>query len=288
MPSYFGIGDKARGANKIYLGVDGVAREVKKMYLGVNGKARLIYPNNTWKKYTTNEIVTYYWEKWNVVTTYRFNMKTKLRETQNYSLRSINNGYWSRRAVSMDPGGDEYTFDKSTGLFTLNPDKTVYSRVWDNATHGAHTIYGPNYRYICIIGTYSRLNITSVYDPPEDEFENAEYDYTINGTFTSRSGSSLVKFYASSYVNSVGIFAIYEYTSIVDTTSKGSTSYGSVSGSIRNQYPDNGSKDGYWYVYDRSETSYSQGSYIEDVYSANPNAYPTNGKHTDGYWYVKQ
>ena len=48
MPSYFGIGDKARGANKIYLGVDGVAREVKKMYLGVDGKA-IRYQKNMYK-----------------------------------------------------------------------------------------------------------------------------------------------------------------------------------------------------------------------------------------------
>lgn len=33
---------------------------------------------------------------------------------------------------------------------------------------------------------------------------------------------------------------------------------------------------------------YSQGTYIEDVTSTNASAYPTNGKHTDGYWYVKQ
>ena len=31
-----------------------------------------------------------------------------------------------------------------------------------------------------------------------------------------------------------------------------------------------------------------QGSYISDVTSENASAYPTNGKHTDGYWYVKQ
>ena len=29
-------------------------------------------------------------------------------------------------------------------------------------------------------------------------------------------------------------------------------------------------------------------SYVGDVISSNPNAYPDNGKHTDGYWYIKQ
>lgn len=63
---------------------------------------------------------------------------------------------------------------------------------------------------------------------------------------------------------------------------------GSISSSFRNQYPDNGQSGSYWYVYDRSGTSYSRGSYIKDVYDVNSNAYPSNGRHTDGYWYVKQ
>jgi len=30
------------------------------------------------------------------------------------------------------------------------------------------------------------------------------------------------------------------------------------------------------------------GTFISTVTSANSDAYPTNGKHTDGYWYIKQ
>ena len=33
---------------------------------------------------------------------------------------------------------------------------------------------------------------------------------------------------------------------------------------------------------------FDRGDYVDQVTSENPNAYPTNGKHTDGYWYVKQ
>lgn len=36
-----------------------------------------------------------------------------------------------------------------------------------------------------------------------------------------------------------------------------------------------------------STTETSQGSYIEDVTSSDEAAYPENGIHTDGYWYVK-
>lgn len=34
--------------------------------------------------------------------------------------------------------------------------------------------------------------------------------------------------------------------------------------------------------------TYTQGTYIEDVTSTNYTEYPDNGRHTDGYWYVKQ
>lgn len=34
--------------------------------------------------------------------------------------------------------------------------------------------------------------------------------------------------------------------------------------------------------------TYSQGSYIADVTAETENAYPTNGRHSDGYWYVFQ
>lgn len=35
-------------------------------------------------------------------------------------------------------------------------------------------------------------------------------------------------------------------------------------------------------------TTYSQGSYIGDVTANTSKAYPTNGRHTDGFWYVFQ
>lgn len=30
------------------------------------------------------------------------------------------------------------------------------------------------------------------------------------------------------------------------------------------------------------------GNYITDVTSINPSEYPLNGKHSDGYWYIRQ
>ena len=45
---------------------------------------------------------------------------------------------------------------------------------------------------------------------------------------------------------------------------------------------------GIHYAIKETSESYSQGSYLTDVISTNASAYPTNGRHTDGYWYVKQ
>lgn len=53
-----------------------------------------------------------------------------------------------------------------------------------------------------------------------------------------------------------------------------------------------GSQLGYMYerikYYSEPVIAYSQGTYIEDVVSPDASAYPENGRHTDGYWYVKQ
>jgi hypothetical protein len=42
------------------------------------------------------------------------------------------------------------------------------------------------------------------------------------------------------------------------------------------------------YYSEKTVSHYTRGAYIEDVISSNKNAYPENGRHTDGYWYVKQ
>lgn len=41
-------------------------------------------------------------------------------------------------------------------------------------------------------------------------------------------------------------------------------------------------------VYVEGTTSSVKGSYVSEVKSTDENAYPVNGIHTDGYWYVKQ
>ena len=49
---------------------------------------------------------------------------------------------------------------------------------------------------------------------------------------------------------------------------------------------DNEARFTYYLWTSASSEAEAQGTYISDVTSENASAYPTNGKHTDGYWYV--
>ena len=93
----------------------------------------------------------------------------------------------------------------------------------------------------------------------------------------------------SSAYPSNGQSGAYWYVSAGSDTSysKGSTLYSSVSSTSSSAYPNPGHQDGYWYENRQEVITYSMGSYIEDVFSTNPQRYPTNG--IDGaYWYVLQ
>lgn len=69
------------------------------------------------------------------------------------------------------------------------------------------------------------------------------------------------------------------------TTVKG-TYRGTVTSTSSTAYPTNGKSGSYWYDTRTSSTSYSQGSYIGEVI-AEDGTYPTNGRASDGYWYVR-
>ena len=69
------------------------------------------------------------------------------------------------------------------------------------------------------------------------------------------------------------------------TTTKG-THRGTVTSTSSAAYPTNGQSGSYWYDTRTSSTSYSQGSYIGEVI-AEDGTYPTNGRASDGYWYVR-
>lgn len=122
--------------------------------------------------------------------------------------------------------------------------------------------------------------------------------------------ASKLSFYSYAYVT---LYKTYTYNSsdgtftVPTASNQIATARGSEIGSLRYSYPyykDSGTEiseitsSGNYYnnyysysrtlYYSEKVTSYSQGTYIEDVTSDNETAYPENGRHTDGYWYVKQ
>ena len=282
MPSYFGIGDKARGANKIYLGVNGVAREVKKMYLGVDGKARLVYPNNTWKKYTVGKSYSfskYYYQ-------YLITNKTLVRggsisgfNSSNWKL-SLGSDYSTTVYSNESSGTSEDSFSSivTTRIGRLiNSDKSIKS----NANITGFTRYNVSSGYT-FIGNFTNQKAVmficqSTYNPNKSSYD----------------GNPILDISGS--VGSIYQYIVYKlpdanlwYDSVYNLTlNMGKGEYiGTVHTSNKDAYPSDGPSGDYYYVYNNE--SEVRGSYIEDVYSADPNAYPTNGKHTDGYWYVKQ
>lgn len=80
------------------------------------------------------------------------------------------------------------------------------------------------------------------------------------------------------------ILHFYSYTV---QQSQGSLVQSGIQSTDQNLYPTNGVSDGYWYKQTGSTVQYSQGTFIENVNSIDPSAYPANGRHADGYWYVK-
>ena len=86
----------------------------------------------------------------------------------------------------------------------------------------------------------------------------------------------------------------YPYIKFTDTITGTGESMNFLSDSINQnlvyKYASYSQSEGL-YVYAPSNTvttNYTQGNYITDVTSTDESAYPENGRHTDGYWYVKQ
>lgn len=82
------------------------------------------------------------------------------------------------------------------------------------------------------------------------------------------------------------LFANRQYLPLRVTYNEKGTYRGNVTSADSSAYPIDGQQGDYWYDTRTSETSYSRGDYIEEV-TAEDGAFPNNGRHTDGYWYVK-
>ena len=119
------------------------------------------------------------------------------------------------------------------------------------------------------------------FDLPLDErFNAANYDgrYACIAEYVSSGTSN--PYEASNQI----VLHFYSFTL---NRSHGTLVQSGIQSTNASQYPSNGISGDYWYRRTGVNTVYSQGSFIDVVYGTTENQYPTNGRHTDGYWYVK-
>lgn len=208
---YININSVNKQIKKLYADIgDGVNKKIKKMYAAVDGVYKLIFAEATvWKKYAATSTTTYT----EVIKT--DGQAAGMTQTNPYTIASKNQygTYLNMRWATS------YTFDSSTGKFTLN-----------NYTEG----------------TYLEAHMAGA-------ITTGSSKYYVQGC-TSNNGSR---------IDTTCVFRVFngEYASALY---------------FKNKH------------YATKSTTYSQGAYIEDVESDDPSAYPDNGVHTDGYWYVKQ
>lgn len=117
-----------------------------------------------------------------------------------------------------------------------------------------------------------------------------------NGDFN----ATLNVYYASSYSfnSSTGVYTLSSSKSFqiqkLDSTNKYHMTSGASSGAVMYEWISGGKTSilnynmNYYEWTATPSVTQSQGDYISDVSSEDESAYPDNGVHTDGYWYVKQ
>lgn len=240
-------------AKSEYIGINNTARKVKGIYVGVNGVARKVTKGYIGVGGVARLFYAgYTWKRYNVSTT------------------------WSSSLYAR------YT-DMSTGTFLLS----IYNCNGTPLKITLFSSYSDTTNSTC---TLSCNSSTGIFTCSNYKGSNVRYNSTI--------GSNIFDYEAEFPTNSYCAYAVILDCNDLDITSIGSPESSEDYNSYRrvSMYPGshkyafrkyfNGSNN---YVEAYQSTKSEQiGSYIDTVSSSNPNAYPINGKHTDGYWYIKQ
>lgn len=175
-------------------------------------------------------------------------------------LKLSGNPPWGDNAIgSTILAGNSYIFDESTGKYTLPENASPYYPPSKNA---------PVFSWL-LSDTYSTTNNNIVF-AIKDINEPSNYALYI----------------ATGYGGYKGVFSGVTATSSTETI-RGSK-ITTVSSTSSSSYPSDGILGSYWYVSTGSHVEYLKGSFVESVISRNSTTYPINGRHSDGYWYVKQ
>lgn len=265
--AYIGSGGKSRRVKKIYIGSSGSARKVKKGYIGVSGKSRLFYSSgNIWKKHSVTKInprITYDEMLFGYVG--RYQKPDGLYADSYHRLiispyNDITGKAFSGVPISIIRGYPPQLFETQDSQYVIDISRIVVSSSDKNVfniTQSDRAYTGSITKGIGILDTNGYHMSKELYDYQESDY--TKYDVYIK--FNIVKYPTTVTEYYNTKCNNFTFF----YWNGVD------------------RYYDEIYKREYYIQYD-----YQMGSYITDVESSDPNAYPTNGVHTDGYWYVKQ
>lgn len=208
----------------------------------------------------------------------------------------VKKGYIGVNNTSKIFFGEAFLWKKynctTTTVYIYNRYTVTTSYVWDYE----QTSHSPPGRMTTSQRTWYRVSTAGIINPSTGTW-STRGTYSLGSSSASpgwigasRNPSTIYDCSSNSQQPSGGYLFLY-YLSRTAVRESGGSSQGSyidqitVSSKI---YPDNGQSGSYWYVYQGSDIQYSQGSYISDVSAETSNAYPSNGRHTDGYWYVYQ
>ena len=246
---YIGVGGIARKVSGEYVGVSGIARKVKSGYIGVSGVARQFFLGEfTWKKYTVR------YENTSTVETYKTIPLVESDKWDFYlSMNRPNVWYGSEASYGRWRGYNETGYCDDTVCMCVSASAMSSNR---NSRY-ANTRYGYNYTsttYCVFVPGVIDAKVTRTIDTETGTYRN-RVDLTceelMQGTLHMRPGET------TSYSEN----GMFTSCAILGPTAV----------DIRRLKPVG-----------------SINQYVSDVTSENENAYPENGIHTDGYWYVKQ
>lgn len=302
----------AKKVNKIYLG-NGTSHKVKKGYIGdASGKARLFYSSSRiWKRYNAVSTTVHTWAQYSIA--YKLTIdyfEFANRGNDDYTALSGNkiyldislgeSGYTPKIYYKMCRDNDDTicTFDKTTGTFNIDDAHVLRSGVAQCDISNDEYPVNPMYdvgRMVASTTSDEANIIIWGFDENRLQFKEKLLSLTAGdahvryqGTYENSSypwqQPTLVSFWTYIYWDNgrgTGLCRSYYGEKGKDTILQYVSSINS------DQYPNDGESGDYWYVYQGEEIQYSQGSYITEV-EADEGTYPSNGRHTDGYWYVLQ
>ena len=235
MPMYSNIGGGSKTLTSLYGNVGGSQKAISYLYSNITNAQKEIYPNN--QLYADGTI--YVWDKFNATSSSEYTLNAR-------TIASITNCYrnpYAFRALA-------YSFDSSNGAihFTTSPQTAMgnYRLAEVDSDDEIKLTGSGQYLHLSaidwVVGSLTIEDLKTIYLPADSSYVFC---------YVSAIDTVLAKPYKAANVSG----DIIEYTAKLTTTyAKGSTSYGEVTSTKSNAYPQDGYSNGYWYVYKGTTT----------------------------------